>query len=179
MRRTLSTLLLVGALAVAAIAPATARPAQAGPPERTTIYDVASSSSDFDVLTAAVEALGLDGVLDGNRQFTVFAPTDAAFLAAAGVATEAEVIPALVGAFGIDVVREVVLFHVAPGERLSGDVVSSTQIHTLQGEKIAVSLDSGVQLANATLVTADVDVDNGVIHVIDAVMLPPSIAAAL
>lgn len=179
MRRTLSTLLLVGALAVSAIAPATARPENAGPPERTSIYDVASSSSDFDVLTAAVEALGLDGVLDGNRQFTVFAPTDAAFVTVAGGVAEEDVVATLVNAFGVDVVKEIVLYHVAPGERFSGDVLSSDTIPTLQGEKIVVdgTTVSGAPIAiDAGLF--DVDADNGVIHGIEAVMLPPSNAAA-
>ena len=76
MRRTLPTLLFAGLLTAGA-----AVPAVAGPPERTTIVDVASNSEDFEILTAAVTALGLAATLDGNRQFTVFAPTDAAFIA--------------------------------------------------------------------------------------------------
>ena len=95
MRRTLPTLLFTGLLAAGATLPAVATP-----PERTTIVDVASSLADFEILTAAVTALDLAPLLDGNRQFTVFAPTDAAFLAAVGLTDEAAVIPALLDAFG-------------------------------------------------------------------------------
>ena len=172
MRRTLTA-----AAAAAALALGVTAPAVAGPPERTSIVDAAiavnADSGEFSQLIGAVQALGLVDTLDGNRQFTVFAPTDQAFFdlyEAVGV----EDLPGLVDELGIDAVRDVVLYHVAPGERLSGDVVSSTQINTLtKGEKIPVSVDGTVvTLDEATLLTPDVDVDNGVIHIIDTVMMP-------
>ena len=139
MRRTLPTLLFTGLLSAGV-----ALPAVAGPPERTTIYDVASNSSDFDVLTAAVDALGLAAALDGNRQFTVFAPTDAAFLALPFVTSEGAAVQQLVDALGLEAVRDVVLYHVAPGDRPAADVISSTQVNTLlKGEKIPVGVRCG------------------------------------
>lgn len=191
MRRTLSTLLLVGALAVSAIAPATARPENAGPPERTTILDAAVGNENFEILEDVVLALAangydLTGLLDGRRQLTVFAPTDAAFvnlLGALNANSLGDVVAALEGVNGNSGwanLAAVVAYHVAPGERFSGDVLSSDTIPTLQGEKIVVdgTTVSGAQIAiDAGLF--DVDVDNGVIHGIQAVMLPPSIAAAL
>ncbi len=172
MRRTLSTTLLAGTLVLGATVPAVA-----GPPERTTIVDQAlainADSGEFSQLVGAVVALDLVDTLDGNRQFTVFAPTDAAFFelyAAVGVRD----LQGLVGLLGVETVRDVVLYHVAPGERLSGDVAASSQVNTLtRGEKIPVTVTpDGVHLDEAMLVAPDVDVDNGVIHVIDAVMLP-------
>lgn len=171
MRRSVSAALLASALAAAS-----AMPAAAAPPERTTIADVAASSDDFEILTAAATALGLADALDGNRQFTVFAPTDAAFVQAAGVATEDEVIPALLGAFGAETVTEILLYHVAPGDRQPEDVISSSQVNTLlKGEKIPVSFDGATLMLDNATYQATVDVDNGVIHVIDEVMLPSSL----
>jgi transforming growth factor-beta-induced protein len=175
MRRTLATTLAAGLLAVGA-----AVPAAADPPERTTIVDAAlqvnADTGEFDELIGAVTALGLVDALDGQRQFTVFAPTDAAFealYAQVGVAD----LGGLVAALGVDTVRDVVLYHVAPGERLSGTVATADQVNTLNGEKIPVEVtSSGVHLDEATLLQADVDVDNGVIHVIDAVMLPSALS---
>lgn len=171
MRRSLSALLLAGALAVGM-----AVPAVAGPPTGVTIYDVASSNDDFDILTAAVEAFGLDAALDGKRQFTVFAPTDSAFMALAGVTDEDAAIPALLDRFGADTVFDVLTYHVVPGQRLSGVVVSSSQLNTLlRGAFIPVEVTgSGVDVANASLVLdlIDIETDNGVVHVVDAVMLP-------
>ena len=171
MRRTLSATLLAGMLAVGA-----AVPAVAGPPERTTIVDAAlavnADTGEFSQLIAAAGALDLVDTLDGKRQFTLFAPTDAAFFAlydAVGVAD----LDGLVAALGVDTVRDVVLYHVAPGDRQPADVISASQVNTLtKREKIPVSFDgTTLQLDEATYV-GTVDVDNGVIHVIDAVMLP-------
>ena len=169
MRRTFTAAAAAAAFALGATAPAVA-----GPPERTTIVDAAVANGGFTQLVAAVTELGLADTLDGNRQFTVFAPTDQAFFDLYDSIDGVKNLDDLIGLLGEDAVRDVVLYHVAPGERLSGDVVSSTQINTLtKGEKIPVSFDGeDVILDEATLLTPDVDVDNGVIHVIDAVMLP-------
>ena len=189
MRRTLSTLLLVGALAVSAIAPATARPENVGPPERTTILDAAVGNENFEILEDVVGALAangydLTGLLDGRRQLTVFAPTDAAFvnlLGALDAASLGDVVAALDGVDGNSGwanLAAVVAYHVAPGERFSDAVVSSDSIPTLQGEKIVVE-GLTVSSAELDLTLLNVDVDNGVIHGIKDVMLPPSIAAAI
>jgi transforming growth factor-beta-induced protein len=167
MRRTLTTTLAaVAALALAA-------PAVAGPPERTSIVDAAiavnAASGEFDELIDAVLYTELAGVLDGNRQFTVFAPTDAAF----------ETLYVALGIDSIrdlpkDVVTQVLLYHVAPGERFAADVVESDRIRTMDKSfaDIAVTMD-GVFIDQAEIVAPDAaDVDNGVIHIIDAVILP-------
>ena len=167
MRRTLTTsLAAVAALAIAA-------PAVAGPSERTSIVDAAiavnAASGEFDELIDAVLYAELAGVLDGNRQFTVFAPTDAAFEALYD-ALEIDSIRDLPK----DLVTQVLLYHVAPGERFATDVIESERIRTMDKSfaDIAVTMD-GVFIDQAEIVAPDAaDVDNGVIHVIDAVILP-------
>ena len=126
------------------------------------------ASGEFDELIAAASRAGLVGALDGNRQLTVFAPTDAAFqelyeaLGVGGV----EDIP-------LDTLRAVLLHHVAPGERLSGDVLGSTRIRTLNGDFVRPSVSGGAAFIDgAQIVLPDVDVSNGVIHVIDSVLVP-------
>ena len=129
---------------------------------------VNAQTGEFDHLIAAVVRTGLVGTLDGNRQFTVFAPTDAAFedlFSALGV-DGVEDIP-------LDTLRTVLLYHVAPGERLSGDVFSSSRIRTIGKGFLSPSVHDGSAWINdARIVMPDVDVSNGVIHVIDKVLLP-------
>jgi transforming growth factor-beta-induced protein len=129
---------------------------------------VNAQTGEFDHLIAAVVRAGLVGTLDGNRQFTVFAPTDAAFedlFAALGVDGVDEI--------PLDTLRTVLLYHVAPGERLSGDVISSSRIRTIGKGFLSPSVHDGSAWINdARIVMPDVDVSNGVIHVIDKVLLP-------
>lgn len=129
---------------------------------------VNAQTGEFDHLIAAVVRTGLVGTLDGNRQFTVFAPTDAAFedlFSALGVDGVDEI--------PLDTLRTVLLYHVAPGERLSGDVISSSRIRTIGKGFLSPSVHDGSAWINdARIVMPDVDVSNGVIHVIDKVLLP-------
>jgi transforming growth factor-beta-induced protein len=129
---------------------------------------VNAQTGEFDHLIAAVVRAGLVGTLDGNRQFTVFAPTDAAFedlFAALGVDGVDEI--------PLDTLRTVLLYHVAPGERLSGDVISSSRIRTIGKGFLSPSVHDGSAWINdARIVMPDIDVSNGVIHVIDKVLLP-------
>jgi uncharacterized surface protein with fasciclin (FAS1) repeats len=139
-----------------------------------TIVDTAvaynAATGEFDELIAAVDRAGLVGALDGNRQFTVFAPTDAAFQ---------DLYQAL-GVDGVDEIsvatlRAVLLHHVAPGERFSGDVLDSTRIRTLNRDFVYPSVAGGsAYVSGAQILIADVDASNGVIHVIDSVLLPGS-----
>ena len=135
-----------------------------------TAVAVNASSGEFDYLIQAVVRAGLVDTLNGNRQFTVFAPTDAAFedlFVALGVNGIADI--------PVDTLRAVLLYHVAPGERFSGDVVSSTRIRTVSKGFILPSVHDGAAWVNdARIVLADVDASNGVIHVIDKVLLPGS-----
>jgi transforming growth factor-beta-induced protein len=139
-----------------------------GPTIVGTALAVNAQTGEFDYLIQAVVRAGLVDTLNGNRQFTVFAPTDAAFenlFTALGV-SGIDQIP-------LDTLKAVLLYHVAPGERFSGDVVSSTRIRTVSKGFIVPSVHDGSAWVNdARIVAADVDASNGVIHVIDKVLLP-------
>src|SRR4029078_1072378 len=127
-----------------------------------------AQTGEFDYLIAAVVRAGLVDTLNRNRQFTVFAPTAAAFddlFAALGVNGVSDI--------PVATLRAVLLYHVAPGERFSGDVVSSDRIRTLSKGFLRPSVHAGAAWLNdARIVPADVDVSNGVIRVIGQVLLP-------
>ena len=149
----------------------TAGPVAAREPGSTiveTAIAVNAANGEFDHLIAAVVRAGLVDTLDGRRQFTVFAPTDAAFeelFDALGVAG--------VGDIPVGTLRAVLLYHVTPGERSSGDVLASSRIRTISRQFLHPSVRGGTPyIDDARIVAADIDVSNGVIHVIDAVLLP-------
>jgi uncharacterized surface protein with fasciclin (FAS1) repeats len=140
--------------------------AKSGP----TIVDVAASNPDFTTLVAAVQEANLVEVLDGRRQFTVFAPTNDAFAELGLNADNVDEVPD-------DVLTSILLYHVSPGNRESTSVVGADRIRTLNGGFLMPALqgnDLTIEAANstATVVAADVDASNGVIHVIDTVLLP-------
>jgi transforming growth factor-beta-induced protein len=141
---------------------------QSGPTIVQAAIAVNQQTGEFDSLIAAVVRAGLVDTLNSNRQFTVFAPTDAAFaqlFGALGVSGVNEI--------PVATLRAVLLYHVAPGERFSGDVVSSDRIRTVSKGFIIPSVHDGAAWVNdARIVAADVNVSNGVIHVIDKVLLP-------
>jgi uncharacterized surface protein with fasciclin (FAS1) repeats len=142
------------------------------PSERTTIVDVAiginEETGEFSTLIAAVLAADLAGALSGNGQLTVFAPTDAAF---AKLDLDADNI----GDLDKDTLAGILLYHVAKGRRMAEDVVSSDQIRMLNGQFTMISLmDDMAYINDAQIVATDVPADNGVIHVIDTVLLPPA-----
>ena len=148
----------------------------AGTESSSTIVDIAVDNDDFNILVEAVLFAGLDGVLSGKRQFTVFAPTDEAFvnlLDELGLTAEE-----LLSEERKELVTDILLYHVAAGNRMSGDVVSSKQIRTQQGSFIKImseddSFFTGNEDRFAELIAVDIEASNGVIHVIDTVMLPP------
>ena len=166
MRRFIAILAAAVAASTLIAAPVAAR--ASGPTIVETAIAVNAATDEFDELIAAASRAGLVGTLNGNRQFTVFAPTDAAFedlYEALGV-NGVDDIP-------VDTLRAVLLHHVAPGERFSGDVVASTRIRTLNRDFVMPSLDGGAAFIDgAQILVADVDASNGVIHVIDTVLLP-------
>ena len=133
-----------------------------------TAIAVNAQTGEFDQLIAAVVRTGLVDTLNGKRQFTVFAPTDAAF---------AELFDAL-GVDSIDdipvgTLRAVLLYHVAPGNRDSADVLGSTRIRTISKGFLTPSVQGGNAWINgARILIPDVQASNGVIHVIDAVLVP-------
>jgi uncharacterized surface protein with fasciclin (FAS1) repeats len=133
-----------------------------------TALAVNAQTGEFDHLIAAVVRTGLADALSQNRQITVFAPTDAAF----------ETLFATLGVSGVEeipvaVLSSVLLYHVAPGERFSGSVIASDRIRTLAKAFLRPSTQAGAAYVNdARIVLADVDASNGVIHVIDGVLVP-------
>ncbi len=134
-------------------------------PVEPTIVDIAATDGRFTTLVAALQAAELDGVLAGDGPFTVFAPTDDAFAALPEGTVEALLndIPAL---------TDILLYHVVDGKVLAEDVVQLTSATTLQGTDVEISLGGGVFINGAEVILADVEGSNGVIHVIDAVLIP-------
>jgi len=142
------------------------------------ILDIAGSNDDFSILAQAVIFAGLDEALDGRRQFTVFAPNNSAFealLSELGLTAEQLLVEE-----NKKLVKNILLYHVAPGNRPAEDVVDSDKIRTLSKKFVEVEVDGGsVQVGNeengfANIIATDIMASNGVIHVIDGVMLPPT-----
>ena len=139
-----------------------------------TIVDVAVENGSFTTLVAAVQAAGLVETLSGEGPFTVFAPTDDAFAALPEGTVEA-LLEDPEGAL-----TDILLYHVAEGAVPAETVVTLDSVTTVQGEDVAIEVVDGQVVLNdsATVVITDVEASNGIIHVIDAVILPPSVVAA-
>ena len=137
------------------------------------IVEVASSSDDFTTLVAAVQAAGLVETLSGDGPFTVFAPTDDAFAAALdALGLTADELLA-----DTETLTSILTYHVVDGAVPAETVVTldGQSVATLNGAEVMVSVDGDtVMVDDATVTAVDVEADNGVIHVIDAVLLPPS-----
>jgi uncharacterized surface protein with fasciclin (FAS1) repeats len=131
-----------------------------------TIVEIAVGNPNFTTLVAALQAAGLVDVLNGNRQFTVFAPTDAAFAKLGLNAGN-------IGTLPKDQLTNILLYHVAPGERFANSVVNAKQIRMMNKQFTQVSVNSsGAFINDSQIVATDIDASNGVIHVIDTVLLP-------
>lgn len=130
------------------------------------IVDVAVGAGSFNTLVAAVQAAGLEDTLRGEGPFTVFAPTDDAFAALPEGTVEALLadIPSLTA---------ILTYHVVPGAVMSGDLSDGMTAATVNGAEITIGTTGGVTVNGANVVAADIEASNGVIHVIDAVILPP------
>ncbi|MCH8558564.1 MAG: fasciclin domain-containing protein [Balneolia bacterium] len=144
-------------------------------PADQSIVEIAAGNEDFSILVDAVVFAGLVDVLDGNRQFTVFAPTNDAFVAL--LETLELTAEELFAEGNEELVRNILLYHVAPGNRPAADVVSSTRIRTMNRSFVFVDEENGDFFVGndngfAQIVATDIFARNGVIHVIDAVMLP-------
>jgi transforming growth factor-beta-induced protein len=145
--------------------PVTTKPTQSG-----TIVDVAASNPDFSTLVTAVKAAGLAETLSGKGPFTVFAPTNEAFAALPKGTVEKLLKPE-----NRDALRKVLTYHVVPGDLMAKDLRSG-KVATVEGSSVAVKVGSqGVSVNSSKVVKADVDAKNGVIHVIDHVLLPPGL----
>lgn len=152
----------IGGVASTASAQASARSAQ---PD---IVDVAVSAGSFKTLVAAVQAAGLVETLKGPGPFTVFAPTDEAF-----AKLPAGTLESLLKPENRAKLQAILTYHVVSGAVLAKDVVTLTSAKTVQGQNVAVKVQAGqVHIDNAKVVKTDVMAKNGVIHVIDAVILP-------
>jgi transforming growth factor-beta-induced protein len=170
MKRRIALSILTGVMAIGLVAAPAA--AKSGATIVDTAIAVNGQTGQFTYLIQAVVKAGLVETLDGKRQFTVFAPTDAAFedlfdtLGVDGIAD----IPA-------STLKAVLLFHVAPGERFSGDVLDASRVRTVSKSFLFPSIKGGKPYISgakntAEIVLPDVNASNGVIHVIDAVLLP-------
>lgn len=137
-----------------------------------TIVDVAAANEDFSTLVAAVQAAGLAETLAGEGPFTVFAPTDDAF-----AALPAGLVDALLEEANRDVLVSILTYHVVPGEVTSSQITAG-DVATVEGQTVTIGTDDGVTVNDATVVIADVPASNGVIHAIDAVLVPPDVDPA-
>ena len=133
------------------------------------IVAVASGNPDFSTLVAALSAAGLLETLQGEGPFTVFAPTDAAFAALPEGLLEKLLLPENIAAL-----TAILTYHVVPGMVMSTDVTAG-DVATVEGSTIAITTDMGVMVNGANVVAVDVAASNGVIHVIDAVIVPPTV----
>lgn len=155
----------VGAAGISGADPEVRSPEQAA---TANIIDTATANGNFKTLLAAVEAAGLTATLKGPGPFTVFAPTDAAFAALpAGTVDGLLKDPAKL--------KDILLYHVVSGQVLAADAAKLTEAKTVQGASLPIVASGGtVTVGGAKVVTADVKASNGVIHVIDKVLLPPA-----
>lgn len=133
------------------------------------IVDTAAGNSDFETLVAAVQAAELVETLKGEGPFTVFAPTDEAF-AALGTTVDDLLKPE-----NKEALTAILTYHVVPGKVMSGDLSDDMAAATVQGQDVTIDLDNGVMVNDATVVTADIETSNGVIHVIDKVIIPEGV----
>ncbi len=130
------------------------------------IVDTAIDAGSFTTLIAAVQAAGLEETLRGDGPFTVFAPTDEAFAALPDGTVETLLADP-------DALAAILTYHVVAGKVMSGDLSDGMTAATVNGAEITIGTEGGVTVNDANVVSADIEASNGVIHVIDAVILPP------
>jgi uncharacterized surface protein with fasciclin (FAS1) repeats len=134
------------------------------------IVEIASGNADFSTLVAALKAAGLVDALSGDGPLTVFAPTNEAF-----AKLPAGTVEMLLKPENKEKLTSILTYHVVEGKVLAADVVKLSEAKTLEGDSIAISAsDAGVKVDDANVVTTDIMASNGVIHVIDAVIMPNS-----
>ncbi|WP_299397317.1 fasciclin domain-containing protein [Pelagibius sp.] len=133
------------------------------------IVDTAVEAGQFETLVAAVQAAGLVETLKGDGPFTVFAPTDEAFAKLPEGTVENLLKPE-----NKDQLVAILTYHVVPGKVMSGDIAGKmTEATTVQGSELTIdAMKGGVQVEEAQVIQADIETSNGVIHVIDTVVLP-------
>ena len=163
--RRITLALLAGSLLVGLVAaPVAAR--RPGPSIVDTAIAVNAETGEFSTLIAAVQAADLVDVLNGNRQFTVFAPTDAAF-------AELGLDAGNIGTLDTAALTNILLYHVTTGRKDSGDVLAADSLRMLNGQRADVEVSGGsATIDGATIVAVDIRTSNGIIHVVDGVLLP-------
>ncbi len=130
------------------------------------IVATADEAGTFTTLLAAAEAAGLVETLQGEGPFTVFAPTDEAFAALPEGTVEGLL-------EDTEALTEILTYHVVPGAVMSGDLTDGMTAETVNGAEVTFTVGDTVMVNDATVTTADIEASNGVIHVIDAVIMPP------
>ncbi|HBX65142.1 MAG: fasciclin [Balneola sp.] len=139
------------------------------------IVELAVATDDLSTLVTAVKAAGLVETLQSDGPFTVFAPTNAAF-----EALPEGVLEMLLKPENKDKLTAVLTYHVVSGKVMSGDLKDGMMATTVEGSKAEISINYGkVKVDGANVAMADIEASNGVVHVIDAIILPPSIQKAL
>jgi transforming growth factor-beta-induced protein len=179
-----AVLLVIASLALAACAPAATPAPTATPipepsatpePMLSDIVDTAVADGRFTTLVAAVQAAELVDTLKGEGPFTVFAPTDDAFAALPEGTLDSLLLPE-----NKQALTDILLYHVVSGKVMAADVTALTSATTVLGKDVTVKVDMGnVYINDAQVVITDIATSNGVIHVIDAVLLPPTDEAAM
>jgi uncharacterized surface protein with fasciclin (FAS1) repeats len=157
----------VAAAALAVVGLIAVSPLSADHHGKKDIVDTAVAAGQFTTLAAALKAAGLIDTLKGKGPFTVFAPTDAAF---------AKLPAGTVEGLLKDKAKltKILTYHVVPGKVLAADVVKLKEAKTVEGSTVTIDTSNGVKINNATVVKTDVEASNGVIHVIDTVIMPAS-----
>ena len=133
------------------------------------IVAVASATEGFTTLVSALTAAGLVETLQGEGPFTVFAPSDAAFAALPEGLLEKLLLPE-----NVEVLKSILTYHVVSGKVMSTDVVAG-DVPSVEGSNLTLATEMGVKVNDATVTQADVEATNGVIHVIDAVLVPSTV----
>jgi PGF-CTERM protein len=133
------------------------------------IVEVAAADGDFDTLVSAVSTAGLAGTLSGPGPYTVFAPSDAAFNELpSGVLADLTTNESM-----RDTLRGILAYHVVPGKVLSSDLADGMELRTVEGGNLRVTVDNGsIMINGANVVRPNINASNGVIHAIDAVLMP-------
>ena len=157
LRRTFVALTLSATLAAPAFAETDAKD----------IVDTAVAAGSFSTLVAAVQAAGLVDTLKGDGPFTVYAPVNDAFAALPAGTVESLLLPE-----NKDQLTAILTYHVVPGKVMSTDLSDGMTAATVQGGDVTIGTEGAVTVNTATVVSADVEAANGVIHVIDSVILP-------
>ncbi len=136
-----------------------------------TIADVAMSDDQFSTLVAALQAADLAGTLQGEGPFTVFAPTNEAFAKLPAGTVDSLLLPK-----NQQQLQQILLYHVVDGNVNAAAVTGMNEVTTLQGDNLTVAVNDGTVMLNsaATVTATDIAASNGVIHVIDTVLMPPS-----